>query len=78
MPEVPEVPETRRRSPRYLRFLVSGGLVGVIVSLVLTVARAGQVEQPLYLFLYLGLLLGAIGALLGGLAAVLLEGRRRS
>jgi hypothetical protein len=48
------------------------------VSLVLTVARAGQVEQPLYLFLYLGLLLGAIGALLGGLAAVLLEGRRRS
>ena len=71
-------PPVRRRSPRYLRFLVTGGLVGVLVSLVLTVARSGQVEQPLDLFLYLGLLLGAIGGLLGGLVAVVLESRRRS
>ena len=71
-------PTTRRASPRYLRFLVTGGLAGVLASLVLTVQRSNQVEQPWVLFLYLALMLGAIGALLGGLVAVVLESRRRS
>ena len=75
---MPDERPTRRASPRYLRFLVTGGLVGVMAGLVLSVQRSGQVEQPLALFFYLGLLLGAIGALLGGLAAVVLESRRRS
>ena len=44
----------------------------------LTVRRSDQVEQPWVLFLYLALMLGAIGALLGGLVAVVLESRRRS
>jgi len=76
---VPEQrPTTRRASPRYLRFLVTGGLVGVLVATALTVRRSDQVEQPWVLFLYLALMLGAIGALLGGLVAVVLESRRRS
>ena len=72
------MPDTRRASPRYLRFLLTGGAVGVLVGLVLTIGRADVVEQPWVLFFYLALLLGAIGALLGGLVAVVLESRRRS
>ena len=80
MPDLPEVSEpsaTRRRGPRYLRFLLSGGAVGVLVGLVLTLASSAEVERPILLFLYLGVLLGVIGALLGGLVAVVLDGRRR-
>ena len=72
---MPHEPQTRR-SPRYLRFLVTGALVGVLVAVVLTVGRAGQVEQPWVLFLYLAIVLGVVGGLLGGLAAVVLDARR--
>ena len=73
---MPETPKARRR-PRYLRFILSGAVVGLVVSGVLTAVRADHVEQPRYLLLYLALLLGGIGALLGGLVAVLIEGRGR-
>ena len=71
-----EQPPKAGRSPRYLRFLVTGGLVGVLVGLVLTVGRAGQVEQPWVLFLYLAIVLGVVGGILGGLVAVVLDSRR--
>ena len=72
------MPETRRASPRYLRFLITGGLVGILAAAILALRRADVVEQPWVLFFYLALLLGAIGALLGGLVAVVLEARRGS
>jgi hypothetical protein len=72
---VPDLPKTRR-SPRYLRFLVTGALVGVLVAVVLTLRRAGQVEQPWVLFLYLAIVLGVVGGILGGLVAVVLDARR--
>ncbi len=71
-------PTTRRASPRYLRFLGTGGLVGVLAATVLTLRKADQVEQPWVLFLYLTIVLAVIGGLLGGLIAVVLESRRRS
>jgi uncharacterized membrane protein AbrB (regulator of aidB expression) len=71
----PQSPQTRR-SPRYLRFLGTGALVGVLVAAVLTVRRAGQVEQPWVLFLYLAIVLGVVGGILGGLVAVVLDARR--
>jgi hypothetical protein len=72
------VPQTRRRAPRYLSFLVSGALAGVLVTLVVVAVRASAIERPALLFFYLGLLLAGIGALLGGLVAVVLEARHRS
>lgn len=71
-----EQPSQARRSPRYLRFLVTGGLAGVLVGLVLTLGRAGQVERPWVLFLYLAIVLGVVGGILGGLVAVVLESWR--
>ena len=72
---MPHEPQTRR-SPRYLRFLVTGAFVGVLVAVGLTLRRAGQVEQPWVLFLYLAIVLGVVGGILGGLAAVVLDARR--
>jgi hypothetical protein len=68
------VPRTRRASPRYLRFLLTGGTVGLVVTVVVVLLRGDQVERPTVLFFYLGLLLVGFGALLGGLVAVLLAG----
>lgn len=67
----------RRPSPRYVRFLVSGALVGLVVTAVVVLARGDVVERPVVLFFYLGMLLAGAGALLGGLLAVLLTGRSR-
>ena len=72
---MPHEPQTRR-SPRYLRFLVTGALVGVLVALVLTVRRSGSVEQPGVLFLYLAVVLAVVGGILGGLVAVVLDAWR--
>jgi hypothetical protein len=72
------VPETRRRAPRYASFLGTGALVGLLVTVVVVLARAQAVERPGLLFFYLGLMLTGIGALLGGLVAVVLEARHRS
>lgn len=60
-----------------MRFLVSGALVGLVVTAVVVLARGDVVERPVVLFFYLGMLLAGAGALLGGLLAVLLTGRSR-
>ena len=68
--------ETRRRLPRYSAFLVSGGAVGLILALVLTLGPGAGVDDKPRLLAYLIALLGGLGALLGGLVAVLIEARR--
>jgi hypothetical protein len=75
-PSIAEVSRPRR-SPRYAAFLITGGLVGVATALVLTLGPGADVEGRARLLAYLAALLGGIGVLLGGLVAVLLEGRRR-
>lgn len=67
----------RTPSPRYLRFLVTGALAGLAVTVAVVLLRGDVVERPVVLFFYLGLLLAGVGALLGGLVAVLLTGRPR-
>jgi uncharacterized protein (DUF1501 family) len=66
-----------RRNPRYLSFLLTGAVIGLIVALVLVVAAGDSAEDPRRLLIYLGAMLTGIGALAGGGIAVLIESRRR-
>ena len=68
----------RLRRPRYASFLVTGALVGLLVTVVVVLGPGAGAERRGALFFYLGILLAGIGALLGGLAAVLVEGRHKS
>jgi hypothetical protein len=69
---------SRERRPRYASFLASGGLLGLLVTIVVVLGPGADVERRGALFFYLGILLTGTGALLGGLAAVLVEGRHKS
>ena len=64
---------TRVRRPRYLPFLVTGALVGLVATVILAMSAPAEVESPRRLALYLGILLGGLGALAGGAVAVWLE-----
>ena len=67
-----------RRRPRYASFLVTGGLVGLLITIAVVLGPGADVERRRALFFYLGILLTGTGALLGGLVAVLAEGRHKS
>ena len=69
---------SRPRRPRYPGFLVTGGLGGVLATIAVVLGPGADVERRQALFFYLGILLTGIGALLGGLVAVLVEGRHKS
>lgn len=60
-----------------MRFLVTGAGVGLLAAAVVALVRGGLVERPMVLFLYLGLVLSGLGALLAAVVAVVLEARRR-
>jgi hypothetical protein len=61
------------RRPRYAAFLVTGAVVGLIATVVLALSAGESVDSTRRLMLYLGILLGGIGALAGGGVAVWLE-----
>jgi hypothetical protein len=70
-----ETSEVRiRRSPRYLRFMGAGAVVGVLAALILTIAfpDAGQFT-PTQVFGFLLLFLVVIGGGLGAVVALLLD-----
>jgi len=66
-----------RRSPRYVAFLATGAAVGVVAGLVLVLGPGAGVDDRARLLAYLCALLAGLGALLGGVVAIVLEGRRR-
>jgi hypothetical protein len=68
---------TRVRRPRYVPFLVTGAVVGLLVTVILALAAGDDVGSVRSLMLYLGILLGGLGALAGGALAVWLERDRR-
>jgi hypothetical protein len=77
-----DISEVRiRRSPRYLRFMGAGAVLGVIAALILTIAFPDAAEfSPSQVFGFLGLFLVAIGGALGAVVALLLDrsGSRRA
>lgn len=68
------VPLTSLR-PRYLSFLLTGGVMGLVATFVVVLGPGADVDDRRRLLLYLGVLFVGLGALLGGGLAVLLEAR---
>ena len=66
-----------RRNPRYVAFLGTGAVLGLVAALLLTLGPGSGVDDQVRLLAYLSALLAGLGALVGGAVAVLLEGRRR-
>ena len=63
-----------RRSPRYLRFLLSGAIVGIVVALILTVTFPANDEFSIgQVFGFLLLLCGVIGMTLGAVVALVFD-----
>lgn len=83
--DVPEVSEpeatrfvqvTRRRAPRFRAFVVTGLVVALVVAAVVTsLAQPADGYSQRALFGFLVCSLGLVGALLGGLAAVVADRR---
>ncbi len=71
------VPGVLRRAPRYRAFIAVGAAVGLLVTLGLGLATY-RPDEPggLTAVLLVGLGLVTVGAVLGGLVAVLMESRR--
>ena len=63
----------RVRRPRYVPFLVTGAVVGLLVTVGLALSADDSVGSTRRLMFYLGILLGGLGALAGGAVAVWLE-----
>ncbi|KQX08576.1 hypothetical protein ASC59_11700 [Leifsonia sp. Root1293] len=63
-----------RRSPRYLRFLLAGAIVGILVALILTVTFPANPEFSIgQVFGFLLLLCGVIGLALGAVIALVFD-----
>jgi hypothetical protein len=68
----------RRREPRYAAFLVTGAALGVLVALVASLTTSGDGAYSRgAVFGYVAVVLGVVGALLGGVVAVQLARRHR-
>ena len=55
---------------------MTGALVGLVAAVVLIIGPARNVADPPRLFAYLAAMLTGLGSLLGGVVAVVVEGRR--
>ena len=64
---------TIRRSPKYLQFLLTGGVLGIIAAFILnaSIAAANRTAAPI--LGYLMLMLAALGVAVGVSAAVIID-----
>ena len=66
-----------RRSPNVVAFLATGGVVGLVAGCLLSVLGSSDpIYGPLATLGFLGVGGAALGVLVGGLVAVLLDSRR--
>jgi hypothetical protein len=74
---VNQPPQKVRRNPNFTAFLLTGGLLGLIAGLLLSVFGPGDPSYDGSTALgFLGLIGAGLGLLGGGLAAVILDRRR--
>ncbi|RFA10582.1 hypothetical protein B7R54_16245 [Subtercola boreus] len=65
---------TIHRSPRYYRFMIAGGVAGVIVALVLTFAFPEPPGfNPAQIFGFLGILFVIVGVVVGSVVALVID-----
>ncbi|MEO5318655.1 hypothetical protein PV761_08730 [Arthrobacter sp. CC3] len=65
---------TVRRAPKYVPFLILGGIVGIIVAAVIAFALPGDPSyEPSSVFGFFMVLFGAGGVILGAIVALLLD-----
>jgi hypothetical protein len=65
---------TVRRAPKYVPFLILGGIVGIIVAAVIAFALPGDPNyEPSSVFGFFMVLFGAGGVILGAVVALLLD-----
>jgi hypothetical protein len=70
------LPRKFRKTPNFTAFLLTGGLVGLLAGLFLSVSGPGDARYDSSAALgFLGLICAGIGVLAGGLIAVLLDKR---
>ena len=62
-----------RRTPKFLPFLITGGVIGVIIALILGLTIPADAKTPAPIITYLIGYLGALGAALGIVAAVIAD-----
>lgn len=62
-----------RRAPKYLPFLLTGGVIGVIVAVVIGLAIPAEQRTAQPVITYLIAYLGGIGVVLGIVAALILD-----
>jgi hypothetical protein len=63
------------RTPNYLRFIVTGAIVGFLGGAILVVGESAADYSAWSQIAFFGVIFGGLGALLAGLVAVLLERR---
>lgn len=69
-----KVPDTVRRSPRFTPFLITGGIVGLLIGFLVSVVGHPDTRYDASAALgFLGLVCAGLGALVGGIIAVLLD-----
>ena len=73
---VSQQPRKVRRTPNFPAFLISGGLVGLIVGVFVSVFGPADVRYDASASLgFLGLICAGLGVLVGGVIAVLVDKR---
>jgi len=69
-------PRQARRTPKFSAFLITGGLAGLIIGFLLSVIGPVDARYDASAALgFLGLIFAGLGALAGGIIAVLIEKR---
>ncbi len=69
-------PRKVRRAPNFVAFLISGGLIGLLIGFLVSVFGPGAISYDASATVgFLGLIFAGLGALVAGIIAVLLDRR---